>query len=269
MRDIFLYDPEKGLSTDIKTEEIAQALQNPRSLIWIDMTDVDDQDIDLLTSVFGLHELTVEDAIMANSRSKIEKFKDYIFLILFSLEKGNGGSLSQAKVKTTELDCCLGRNYLITFHSGHLPQVSVCKDRIKRQSPMIMNGADMLLYSILDSCVDSYFPVIDEFDRMVDEMSDELFKDPTQKTLHKIYELKNEVMYLRRTIGPQADVINLMARGDFEFIPPPNIIYFRNIYDNLVRLNDIVGTSRDIITGAMEAYVSVVSNRLNEIMKTL
>ncbi len=269
MRDIFLYNPDKGLSTDFNVEEISTALRDPRSLIWIDMMDVDDQDIDLLTSVFNLHELTVEDAIMSNSRSKIEKFRDYLFLILFSLEKGNGGSMHSAKIKTTELDCCLGRNFLITFHSGPLPQVSVCKDRIRRQSPIIMNGADMLLYSILDACVDSYFPVIDEFDRMVDDMSDELFKDPTQKTLHKIYNLKNEVMHLRRTIGPQADVINLMARGDFEFILPSNIIYFRNIYDNLVRLNDVVGTSRDIITGAMEAYVSVVSNRLNEIMKTL
>jgi len=100
-------------------------------------------------------------------------------------------------------------------------------------------------------------------------MSDELFKDPTNETLKKIYGLKNEIMYLRRTIGPQADVMGLVARGDFHLISPSNAVYFRNIHDNLVRLNDIVGTSRDIVTGAMEAYVSVVSNRLNEIMKTL
>ncbi|MFA4843027.1 MAG: CorA family divalent cation transporter, partial [Candidatus Omnitrophota bacterium] len=87
--------------------------------------------------------------------------------------------------------------------------------------------------------------------------------------LRKIYNLKNEIMYLRRTIGPQADVLSLIARGDFPFISSANSIYFRNIYDNLVRLNDIVGTSRDIVTGALEAYVSVISNRLNEVMKTL
>lgn len=100
-------------------------------------------------------------------------------------------------------------------------------------------------------------------------MSDDLFKDPNQDTLKKIYFLKNEIMHLKRTIGPQADVVSLMARGDFEVISSANTIYFRNIYDNLVRLNDVVGTSRDIITGSMEAYVSIVSNRLNEIMKTL
>ncbi len=267
MYESYCYHPERGLKTDITPQEIAEALGDARSLVWLDMGDVDDSDIDMLTSLFNLHELTIEDAIMANSRPKVEKFKDYLFLILFSLEKQNGGT--RVKVKTTELDCCLGRNFLITFHSQPLAQVSVCKDRIKKQSPIIMNGADMLLYSILDACIDSYFPVIDEFDRLVDDMSDELFKDPTQDTLKKIYNLKNEVMYLKRTIGPQADVVTLMTRGDFEFISAANAVYFRNIYDNLVRLNDIVGTSRDIITGALEAYVSVVSNRLNEIMKTL
>lgn len=267
MRETFFYHPDKELKTDLSVQEIEEALKDAQSLIWVDMTDVDDGDIDLLTSVFTLHELTVEDAIMANARPKIEKFSNYLFLVLFSLEKQNGEL--KGKVKTTELDCCLGRNFLITLHSQPLTQLSACKDRIKKQSPTIRQGADMLLYSILDACVDSYFPVIDEFDNKVDEMSDELFKNPTQETLKKIYNLKNDVMYLRRTIGPQADVISLMARGDFEFILPSNIIYFRNIYDNLVRLNDIVGTSRDIITGAMEAYVSVISNRLNEIMKTL
>lgn len=267
MKEPFLYHPEKGLKTGLSVPEVQEALRDPRSLIWIDMVDVDDEDIDLLTSVFNLHELTVEDAIMSNARPKIEKFRDYLFLVIFSLEKH--GQQQKGKAKTIELDCCLGRNYLITFHSQPLAQVAVCKDRIRKNSPTITQGADMLLYSVLDACVDGYFPVIDEFDALVDQMSDELFKDPTQETLKKIYNLKNDVMYLRRTIGPQADMVSLIARGDYEFIAPANTIYFRNIYDNLVRLNDVVGTSRDIITGAMEAYVSVVSNRLNEIMKTL
>lgn len=268
MYESFAYHPEQGLKTGLSVEEMRETLKDERALLWVDMFDVDDADIDLLTAVFGLHPLTVEDIILPNARPKVEKFRDYVFLIMFTLESQNGAQ--KERVKATELDCCLGRNFLLTFHSQQpLTPLAACKERIKKQSPMIMHGADMLLYAILDSCVDSYFPVINTFDNLVDEMSDELFRDPTQDTLRKIYNLKNEVMYLRRTIGPQADVISLMARGDFELILPANVIYFRNIYDNLVRLNDIVGTSRDIITGAMEAYVSVVSNRLNEIMKTL
>ncbi len=267
MHETFLYRQDKGLTTGLSAGEIQEALKEPSSMLWVDMEEIDDLDIDLLTNVFNLHPLTVEDFILPNARPKVEKFKDYIFLIMFSIEprdKANG-----SKIKTIELDCCLGKNFLITVRTAPINSFSVTKERVKKQSPVIMNGSDFLLYSIIDSVVDSYFPVIDTFDNLVDEMSDELFKDPTQDTLRKIYHLKNEVMFLRRTIGPQADVMALITRGDFEYITPQNAIYFRNIFDNLVRLNDIVGTSRDIITGAMEAYVSVVSNRLNEIMKTL
>ncbi|MDD5019536.1 MAG: magnesium/cobalt transporter CorA [Candidatus Omnitrophica bacterium] len=267
MFEAFIYHPEKGLQADATAQQVAEALKDPRALMWLDLTDLDDADVDLLTTVFNLHPLTVEDLIMPNARTKVEKFTDYMFLVMFALEPHGAGQ--RGKVKTLELDCCLGRNYLITCHTQPVMPLSVCKERVKKQSPVLLQGADMLLYSILDSCVDSYFPVISDFDNLVDEMSDELFRDPTQETLKKIYHLKNDVLSLRRTIGPQADVISLIQRGDFELISPSNTIYFRNIYDNLIRLNDIVGTSREIITGAMEAYVSVVSNRLNEIMKTL
>jgi len=267
MYETFLYHPERGLKTELTPEEMSQAVQDPSSLLWLDINDIDDSTIDLLTSIFNLHPLTTEDFIMPNARTKAEKFKDYLFLVIFALQNHNNGK--HEKAKTIELDCCLGKNFLVTFHSDPITPLSASKERVRKQSPIIMHGADMLLYSIIDSCVDSYFPIINEFDNLVDDMSDELFKDPTQDTLKKIYTLKNDVMHLKRTIGPQADVINLVARGGVEFISPANLIYFRNIYDNLVRLNDVVGTSRDIITGAMEAYVSIVSNRLNEIMKTL
>lgn len=267
MYDIFLYNPQRGLKAESSLEEMTHALNDERSLLWIDFSDVDDTDIDLLTMVFSLHTLTVEDFIMPNVRPKVEQFQDYLFLVMFGLEAQNNHQ--KGKVKTVELDFCIGKNFLITFHNAPMGTLTACKERIRKQSPIIMHGADMLLYYILDSCVDAYFPLIAEFDNLVDEMSDELFREPSNETLKKIYHLKNEVMLLRRTVGPQADVIGYIARGEYQFIGSANVIYFRNIYDNLLRLNDIVGTSRDIITGAMEAYVSVVSNRLNEIMKTL
>lgn len=267
MYESFFYHPDKGLKTGLSVEQITEALKDAHSLIWIDMLDIDDADIDFLTSVFNLHPLTVEDFIMPNARPKIEKFEDYIFLTTFSL--ASNGDISEGRVKTEELDCALGRNFLITFHNCPLNPISICKDRTKKQSPMMRSGPDMLLYSILDSCVDSYFPVVQKFDNSVDVITDELFKEPNQATLKKIYYLKNEIIYLRRTVGPQIDVISSVIRGDFELISPANVVYFRNIYDNLVRLNDIIGAARDVITGAMEAYTSLLSNRLNEVMKTL
>ncbi len=267
MYESFIYHPEKGLSSNLSVEEIKSSLQDGKSIVWIDMVDIEDSDIDFLTTVFNLHPLTVEDFIMPNPRPKTEKFKDYIFLVMFSLSGPNGKSVNS--IKTNELDCCLGKNFLVTFHECQVDSLSLCKDRIRKQSPVIQQGADMLLYAILDTCVDSYMPAINGFDNVVDSMTDSLFKDPNQETLKQIYQLKNQILYFRRIIGPQADVINLLSRSESEFITPSAVIYFRSLYDNLLRLNDMIGASRDIITGAMEAYVSMVSNRLNEIMKTL
>ncbi|MFH0731303.1 MAG: magnesium/cobalt transporter CorA [Candidatus Omnitrophota bacterium] len=267
MHETFLYHPDQGFKYNLTTQEIQDVVKDKRSMLWVDMFEMDDRDIDLLSLVFNLHPLTIEDLIMPNARPKVEKFSEYLFLVMYALEASNGKH--RGKIKTNELDCCLGANFLITYHDTLLNPITTCKDRIRKQSPIITQGADMLLYSILDSCVESYLPLIQGFDDLVDEVSDELFREPSQKTLQKIYNLKNDVMHLRRTIGPQVDVISLMTRGDYELISASSSVYFRNISDNLVRLNDIVGTSRDIITGAMEAYVSVVSNRLNEIMKTL
>lgn len=267
MHDSYYYHPEEGFKTDLSDQDMAVAAKNDKATLWIDVFDIDDADIDLLTNIFNLHPLTVEDFIMPNARPKIEEFPDYLFMVMFAMVSPNNQQKSRPRI--TELDCCLGKNFLITFHSEAFNSVCMCKERVKKQSPMIMHGADMLLYSILDSCIDNYFPIINEFDDTVDAMSDELFKTPTQDTLKKIYSLKNDVMYLKRTLGPQSDVIGLLSRGTLKFISPSNIIYFRNIYDNMVRFNDIVNMSRDIISGAMEAYVSIVSNRLNEIMKTL
>ncbi|MFA5157002.1 MAG: magnesium/cobalt transporter CorA [Candidatus Omnitrophota bacterium] len=267
MYETFLYHPQTGFNTErLDPEQIRAAINDPASILWVDLKTIDEEEIDILTEIFNLHPLTIEDFIMANARPKLENFKDYLFLVMFSID-----SLEKEKnrVNKDERNFCLGRNFLITAHNDSEKAFVTSKERIRKQSPIIKNGPDFLLYSLLDSLVDSYFPIINEFDDMVDDMNDELFRNPSNETLKKIYSLKNEIIYLRRTIGPQADVISLIGRGDVTYISPANAIYFRNIYDNLVRLNDIVGTSRDIITGAMEAYVSIVSNRLNEIMKTL
>lgn len=252
-----------GLTPD----EMSKAVKDPGSVLWLDVSDIDDSDIDLLTNVFNLHPLTVEDFIMPSARPKVEEFQDYLFMVMFSLQ--TSVNQQRLKINMMEIDYCLGSNFLITFHGDQSNTINICKERIKKQSPIIMHGVDMLLYSVLDSCVDNYFPVINEFDNTVDAVSDELFKVPTQETLKKIYNIKNDILSLRRTIGPQADVMSMLSRGAYRFISPANQLYFRNVYDNMARFNDTVGAMRDIISGAMEAYVSIVSNRLNEVMKTL
>ena len=266
MYDVYFYKKDKGLRTGLTRDEIAKAVKDKDGLLWLDIRSATDDDIDIITNIFNLHPLTVEDCIMPNARSKVEIFEKYLFVNTFAIELQSG---QEEEIRTVELDCCLGVNFLVTVHVDNVKSVNTTKEKISKQSPILEHGADFLLCSIIDTIVDNYFPIINMFDNRVDDVSDEIFNEPKQLTLNKIYSLKNEIMFLRRTVGPQADTVNMLLRGGYEFITSSHIAYFRNVYDNLIRLTDTIGMSRDIITGALEAYHSVVSNRLNEIMKTL
>jgi len=266
MYDAFYWKKGQDVRTDLTVDEIARILKSRDGLLWVDIKEASDADVELLTNLFKLHPLTVEDCIMPNARTKIEKFPHYLFINMFAIELHHHEG---EKIETVELDCCLGSNFLVTVHNDKIRSVTSNKEKVRKNSPVMENGAGFLLCSILDNMVDNYFPIINSFDDKVDDVSDELFRDPEKTTLNKIYNLKNDIMFLRRTVGPQLDTINMLLRGNYEFITASHIAYFRDVYDNLVRLNDIIGTSRDIITGALEAYTSVVSYKLNEIMKTL
>ena len=262
----YLYKNGQPIKTDLSVEDIKQALSDEHSILWVDIAQSEDADIDLMTNVFNLHPLTIEDCIMPNARPKVEKFDNYLFLNTFALEVRPE---EEEEIKTVELDFCLGKNFLLTVHADKIKSVTATQEKIEKKSPLMDKGADFLLCTVIDTMVDNYFPVINMFDDRVDDISDELFQDPNQETLNKIYNLKNEIMLLRRTVGPQTDTVNMIIRGSFSFISESNITYFRNVYDNLGRLGDTIGNSRDIITSALETYNSVVSNRLNETMKTL
>ncbi|NQT96060.1 MAG: magnesium/cobalt transporter CorA [Candidatus Omnitrophica bacterium] len=266
MHEVFYWKKGEKVKAGLTVEEIRKVLNEKDSLLWVDIKEADDTDIDLLTNTFKFHPLTVEDCIMPNARTKIEIFPHYLFLNMFAMELHPH---EEEEIKTVELDYCLGANFLVTVHSENVKSVAATKEKINKQSPIMEKGADFLLCSIIDMMVDNYFPIINMFDDRVDDVSDEIFKDPEKDTLNKIYNLKNEIMFLRRTIAPQSDTVNMLIRGNYEFITSSHVAYFRDVYDNLVRLNDIIGTSRDIITGALEAYNSVVSNKTNEVMKTL
>ncbi len=261
----YLYTPEGKLVKDIPISEFRQALASENSLLWVDIEEMEDQDIEVLMDVFEIHPLTIEDCIMVNARPKVEDFPGYLFLVTQGVRFND----NETRIESYEVDFCIGKNYLITVHTEPIAAVTLNLERVDKSSPIITRGSDFLVCSILESLADSYYPIVDKFDKRVDEMEAELFKDPTTKTFNQIYRLKNDTMFLRRTIGPQVDVFSMLTRGDFTLIKSSNYVYFRNVYDHLVRINDIVGTSRDIVTGALEAYVSIVSNRLNEIIKVL
>lgn len=260
----YFYQPGSTLRIESDTERFAELLSLEKGFLWVDIDSPEDEDVELLLNTFGLHTLTVEDCILPNARPKIEQFPNYLFLALFAIERNHSN-----KIEAMELDFCLGSNFLITVHTETIKSLNSIKERIEKASPIITKGSDFLLYSIVDSLIDSYFPVIDELDDRVEKLQDAIFKGAPEQVIKDILMLKNEAMFLRRTVGPQRDLITLLNKGDFPLIRPSNYVYFRDIYDHLVRINDLVDSCREVISGALEVSVFVVANRTNEIVKTL
>ena len=259
----YLYTQEGGLECHLPTERFAQALADEQSLLWLDILGPEDKEIELLLEVFGLHPLTVEDCIMPNARPKLETFERYLFLILHGLSRVDGA------LKAVELDVCLGQRFLITVHTEPIKSIDDDCARVEKKSPIFRRGADFLLYALADSLLDSYFPLLDEVEARVDGLQADLLADTTPKALRELLNVYKELVMLRRTLAPHREILTRLNRGDLPFITQANAIYFRDIYDHLLRMSDLVDACREVTTLSLEAHATIASNRLNEIMKTM
>ncbi len=259
----YLCHPDGEIECGLSIQRFREALANEQSLLWVDIEGPEDDEIELLLEVFELHPLTVEDCIMPNVRPKIEDFERYLFVVMQGLRRVDG------RLTPVELDVCLGRNFLITVRSERIKSVDDDCARVEKKSPIFKRGADFLFYALADSLIDSYFPIIDDVEEKVDELEAQLLADSTQETLRKLLGVYGELMILRRTLAPHREILSRLNRGDLPFIKPSNALYFRDIYDHLLRMSDLVDSCREVTTMSLEAYATIVSNRLNEIMKTM
>ncbi len=259
----YLCHPDGSIECGVPPERFRGALGNTQSLLWVDLEGPEDTEVELLLEVFELHPLTVEDCIMPNARPKIEEFERYLFVVLQALQRADG------RLRAVELDVCLGKNFLITVRSERINSVEDDCARVEKKSPIFKRGADFLFYALADSLIDSYFPVLDEVEARVDELETKLLVDSTERTLRSLLGVYHELMMLRRTLAPHREILSRLNRGDLPFITPANAFYFRDIYDHLLRMSDLVDACREVTTMSLEAYATIVSNRLNEIMKTM
>jgi magnesium transporter len=255
------------IRTDITLEEIKASLPNTNILMWVDFEDtLPEEDEPILRDIFGFHPLAIEDALQQSHVPKLDDWELYLYIVLHSIayDKNNGGV-----VDTLELDIFLGKNYIVTHHDVNIPAVDRIWATTIREQRHIKNGVDRLLYRLTEEVVLSYLPIVEELDEAIDKAEDQVFDNPTPHTLEQIFNLKRSIVHLRRVIGPQREVLNKLARDDFDVIEPRTRIYFRDVYDHLVRLYDIIESSRDLVGGTLDSYLSVINNRMNDIMKTL
>jgi magnesium Mg(2+) and cobalt Co(2+) transport protein (corA) len=248
-------------------EQLPELLKDKSSVVWVDMSAPTADDERILLDVFKFHPLTVEDCRENRHYPKIEEFPDYVYFIVH----GVTADTSPEAFNTIELDGFLGPNYVITYHHDTFRSINNVKQLLRTSPVACQRGAPFLLHQILDQVVDYYSPILDSFDEKIDLLEDNIFalKKPNNQILAEIMDLKRGVLRLRRISTKQMDILYRMSRGEFHLIPPEMLPFYRDIYDHLVRVTDLAESYRDLIGGSLDAYLSVVSNRLNEIMKVL
>jgi magnesium transporter len=253
--------------------DLPELLKEQSAVIWVDMEAPTEADEQVLLDVFHFHPLTVEDCReMEDCREnrhypKVEEFEGYLYFIVHGVQ----ADISPERFNTIELDGFLGGNYVITYHHDFFRSIANVKQLLCTTPVACQRGAAFLLHQILDQVVDYYSPILDDFDTRIDQLEDDIFnlRQPNNAILTSIMELKRSVLRLRRISVKQMDILHRMSRGEFSLIPTEMRPFYRDVYDHLVRVVDLSESYRDLISGSLEAYLSVVSNRLNEIMKVL
>jgi magnesium transporter len=247
---------------------LRESLADAAGLVWMD---VDDRYADLVEvealfrDVFGFHPLAIDDALRESNVAKLDDWGDYLYGV-FQCVGFDGESL---EITLDELDFFLGPNFLVTYHSVGMKLLDDLRDRIGRDGGQrLRHGADHLLYHLLDLGVAGYMPAYEALDEAIDRVQDEILDGPHGGNLQRIIRIKHASMRLHRAILPQREVLNRLARDEHAVIDRKDRVYFRDVYDHLVRLHDISETLRDLIAGALDIYLTAVSNRTNEVMKT-
>jgi len=266
--EIFVYrEGSDHIDEGFAVEKLPQLLKEQQSIIWVDMEAPSEADDHVLLDIFHFHPLTVEDCRANRHHPKVEEFPDYIYFIVHAVRTDS----SPDRFNTVELDGFLGPNYVVTYHHEHFPSIDKVKQSIRSSPVTCQRGATFLLHHIIDGIVDDYLPVMDDFDERINALEDDIFalNRANKDILEEILGLKRSVLRLRRISSKQLEVLYRMSHGQFQLITGPVLPFYRDIYDHLVRVTDLAESYRDLISGSLEAYLSVVSNRLNEIMKVL
>ncbi|HAM02456.1 MAG TPA: magnesium transporter CorA [Acidimicrobiaceae bacterium] len=250
-----------GQSHEI-TPESLKGLIDSSARFWLDLDGLDHATADsLLHRTFGFHPLAVEDAEHFGQRPKVDTYDGYALIVVFgATDDGN----------LVEVHCFYTANYLVTVHHDPCSNLKTLAERLK-QLPGPRPDHVMLLYRVIDILVDGFFPVLARLDDQIDELEDDILQRPTDEQLGRLFDMKRSLISMRKVVTPQRDMFVTLLSGGYELpgMTPEAERYFRDLYDHLIRISDLVDSYRDLMSGALDTHLSTVSNRLNVVMKQL
>src|SRR5437762_4114007 len=242
-------------------EKVAELLASG-GFFWLDLDQPDQNDFSILREAFRFHPLAVEDSEHFDQRAKIEDYDDFVFLVVYGASPDDD--------RLVEVHCFYSERFLVTVHRDDCPAFAEIRRRYQKRNEAV-DRPSLLLYRIVDGLVDSFFPILADFDDRIDELEDAIFLNADDKQLQEIFQMKRLLVGMRKAVSPQRDTFGRLMGGIAELpgLAEEDERYFRDIYDHLIRISDLIDSYRDLLTGAMDVYLSTVSNRLNSVMKQL
>jgi len=261
------YDEARFEEKEAKTIEESFPFKDEPTVTWINIDGLHEVEIiEKLGSHFGLHPLLLEDVLHTDQRPKMEDYGDYIFVVLKMLYPGE----NRDEIEAEQVSLIFGSNFVISLQEREGDVFNPVRDRIRKSKGRIRKtGSDYLAYALLDAIVDNYFLILESVGEKIEDTEQQLATNPSPETLQYIRELKNEMIFLRKSIWPLRELINGLERCESTLIHESTGAYLRDVYDHTIQIIDTVESYRDMISGMVDIYLSSISNKMNAVMKVL
>lgn len=277
---------------DLATQAISDVLAVPGTILWLDLQDPTEEEVRLLYDEFGFHPLAIEDATRAHERPKVDAYEHailqhpegpeeeippraaaapapgrqtYYFIVFYEA----AADVEHDHILTEAINIFVGANFLVTVHQGDTKHIHATLQRWQAPDSPLGNTIGALVHAFLDAIVDDYFPVMDRVADRVEDLEDAIFEQFNRQAIESVFSLKKDLLAMRRIVAPERDVLNVLLRRDLPIFGPADVAYLQDVYDHIVRLTDNIDTYRDLLSSALDSYLSLQSNHLNQIVKVL
>jgi len=262
------YNPECLDESPIDDISKCKFFKDRNTVTWLNVDGLTDTEkLGFIGEIFGIHPLTMEDILHTDQRPKVEFFDDYIFVVMKMIYRAK----KRSDIISEQVSFIIGTNFVISFQEN--PDEDVfegIRERIRNNKGRIRKlGSDYLDYALMDAILDNYFIVLEREGDKIEEIEEELISDPTPRTVKRVYNVKRELLYLRKVTWPLRELISMLQKEESKLIRKDTRIYLRDLYDHIIQLLDTIETYREMTTSMLELYISNMSHKMNEIMKVL
>ena len=247
---------------DVNIDNISEILNQPDKFVWIGLHEPGTELLAKIQKQFGLHDLAIEDTHRAHQRPKIEAYGDTLFIVLRTVQ------MHEKQIDLGETHFFVGKNFIITVRHGSSLAYTDVRTRCESTPHLLQKGPGFALYAVMDAIVDQYFPVLDALGEELENLEEKIFDETFRReTTAQIYHLKHQLLDVKRSVSPLIDICNRLMRFDLKLIEEETRPYFRDVYDHSIRINEMVDNSRDLLSTALEANLSLISISQNEVSK--